>query len=488
MATTPFHGGKPRVVRGVGPASAKIILLGEAPGRDEVWEGRPFVGMAGKLQEAEAWRPLGIQRSDVRIENVCEERPPNNDIEAMTPRAVVWWQLQCHKRLDKILESGAGRVIVPTGNLALNTLLREPLPIFGDRSGKKAGGWRLRPGQGIIWPKRIGQYRGSLLTYTTNSGIQTRMIPTTHPASFLYGNLGYEAWKGDWRRIAREVAGGCPPIEEGEDRIATSARECAQFERELGDYDVLSVDLETMGELLLCAGLAVRPHWSFTIPLVDPDTMQAVPWGWFWLAKILAHDIPKVTWNGLFDTFLLRWHKLPVHRWRWDGMAMHHLLDPSDQHSLGYCASRDLRTVFWKAESKEEEQGARGGIKKARADWGQFLRYCGKDARHAVALSDIYHTRLEAKGLLDVYRKHYKRVMWASLDLSLTGFTVDEAERARLHAEATSELERLRHAMAEVAGYPLTTGPRILKSGKPSKAKSQPKGGLSNPAILKYFY
>src|SRR5262249_60462098 len=140
---------------------------------------------------------------------------------------------------------------------------------------------------------------------------------------------------------------------------------------------------------------AVDPEDSFTIHLVD-EHMVPIKWGWFWLAKLLALDTPKVFWNGLFDTFLLRWHKLPVHHWRWDGLAMHHLLDPSDRHTLAYCASRDLRTVFWKEEAKEQEVGPRGGFKKKIANWPQFLKYCGKDARHTIELFQVYHERLEA--------------------------------------------------------------------------------------------
>ena len=478
------------MVRGVGPTDARIILVGEAPGRDEVFHGEPFVGQAGRLQQQEGWTPLGIQREDVRIENVCEERPPSNNVEELSPKQVAWWQEHCHRRLQALLaEDTRGRVIVPTGNLALNTLLREPLPIFGAVSGKKAGSWRERPGTGIVWPKRIGQYRGSLLEYKSNTSIAVRMIPTVHPASFLYGNLGYEAWRGDWRRIAEEVAAGCPPVEEGLDLVASSPKQCAGWLQaaERAGLD-LAVDLETAGAQLLCAGFAQSGAESLVIPLIDPSGRGTIKWGWFWLARFLASDLVKTFHNGLFDTFLLRWHKLPVHRWRWDTLAMHHLLDPADQHSLAYCASRDLRTIFWKEESKETEVGPRGGYKRKTANWEQFLRYCGKDARHTAELCDVYAYRLERDGLASTYRWHYRKLMWASLDLSLTGMTVDGAERARLHAAALSELERLRHAMTEAVGYPLTTGPRILKSGKASKAKNQPKGGLSNPAILKYFY
>lgn len=479
---TPFPQTR-RLVRGVGPADASIVLLGEAPGRDEVWEGEPFVGQAGQLQQREGWSPLGLKREDFRIENVIEERPPSNRLDGLRPSTVAWWQRHCHRRLDGLLTEGGPVCLVPTGNLALNTCLREPLPT------KKDGSWRVRRPAGIEWPRKIGQWRGSLLTYTTDSGRQVRMIPAQHPASFLYGNVGYDAWKGDWRRIKREVEAGCPPPVEGDDRIAESGRECAVWLAQAEELGwPIAVDLETAGPQLLCAGVAQWAEESLVIPLVDPAGGGSVRWGWFWLARILASSLVKVTWNGLFDCFLLRWHKLPVHRWRWDGMAEHHLLDPADRHTLAYCASRDLRTVFWKEEAKEETTGPRGGVKKRTAHWEQFLRYCGKDARATVGLSHLYTQRLRKRGLLAVYRAHYKRVMWASLDLSLEGMTVDPIERERLHHHALGELERLKVALTTAAGAPLTTGPRVLKSGAASKAKHQPKGGLSGPKVLRYFY
>ena len=485
---TPFR--KRMTVRGVGPVTAPIIVVGEAPGREEEWHGQPFVGRAGQLQQQQGWSPVGLNRKDIRIENVCEVRPDSNRLESLAPKEVARWQESLHKRLDHLLGSlsAGGRCIVPVGNLALNTILRIPLPTF--KAGPKQGQWRTREPGGIVWPVRIGQYRGSFLEYTSNTNITCRVIPTVHPAAFLYADstARFETWQRDWQRIASEVERGCPPISEGNDLIATSAADGARFYKRLASAECLGVDLETQGELILCAGLAISPDWSLTIPLVDPETMAQVSWGWFWLARILAHDIPKVTWNGLFDTFLLRLRKLPVHHWRWDGLAEHHLLDPSDRHTLGYCASQELRTRFWKDEAKETAEGERGGLKKVRANWEEYLRYCGKDARNTLGLHLVYEDRIEKKGLTTVYIEHYRRVMWAALDLSLTGFCVDEAERERLHQGAMHELERLRHEITEHAGGELTTGPRILKSGLPSQAKHQPKGGLSNPRLLAYFY
>lgn len=64
-------------VPGEGPADAKIMFIGEAPGWNEDQQGRPFVGAAGKFLE-ELLAAAGLKRSDVFITNVVKSRPPGN--------------------------------------------------------------------------------------------------------------------------------------------------------------------------------------------------------------------------------------------------------------------------------------------------------------------------------------------------------------------------------------------------------------------------
>ncbi len=68
---------KTNYVPGTGNPSAKIVFVGEAPGRDEDLQGEPFVGAAGKLLN-EMLSKIGLSRKDVYICNVVKCRPPNN--------------------------------------------------------------------------------------------------------------------------------------------------------------------------------------------------------------------------------------------------------------------------------------------------------------------------------------------------------------------------------------------------------------------------
>ncbi|WP_424357023.1 uracil-DNA glycosylase [Methanocella sp. MCL-LM] len=67
------------VVIGSGPLDAKIMLIGEAPGRNEDKQGKPFVGAAGRVLNT-VLEGAGIRREDVYIANVVKCRPPENRV------------------------------------------------------------------------------------------------------------------------------------------------------------------------------------------------------------------------------------------------------------------------------------------------------------------------------------------------------------------------------------------------------------------------
>jgi uracil-DNA glycosylase len=79
-----------QVVFGVGDEHARVMLIGEAPGKNEDLKGEPFVGAAGQLLN-ELLAHAGLQRHEVYIANVVKCRPPGNrdpepvEIETCTP-------------------------------------------------------------------------------------------------------------------------------------------------------------------------------------------------------------------------------------------------------------------------------------------------------------------------------------------------------------------------------------------------------------------
>lgn len=64
-------------VPGDGNPNSEIIFIGEAPGKDEDKQGRPFVGAAGKFL-AEMLEIIKLKREEIYITNIVKYRPPNN--------------------------------------------------------------------------------------------------------------------------------------------------------------------------------------------------------------------------------------------------------------------------------------------------------------------------------------------------------------------------------------------------------------------------
>lgn len=72
-----LHASRTQTVFGVGDETARLLIVGEAPGADEDRQGEPFVGRAGQLLNA-MLQAVGLARETVYIANVLKCRPPGN--------------------------------------------------------------------------------------------------------------------------------------------------------------------------------------------------------------------------------------------------------------------------------------------------------------------------------------------------------------------------------------------------------------------------
>ena len=103
-------------VFGVGDPEADLVIIGEAPGRDEDKEGEPFVGRAGQLLD-KILDAINFEREEVYITNILKSRPPRNrnpkseEIDAHLP--------VLHKQIALIRPA----IILAVGKVAGNTLL-----------------------------------------------------------------------------------------------------------------------------------------------------------------------------------------------------------------------------------------------------------------------------------------------------------------------------------------------------------------------------
>ena len=116
-------GGRTQLVFGVGNPRARLMFVGEGPGRDEDLKGEPFVGRAGMLLTDIIEKGMRLSRSDVYICNVVKCRPPDN--RNPEPDEVE----SCSPFLRRQIALVQPEVIVALGKFAAQTLLATKTPI-----------------------------------------------------------------------------------------------------------------------------------------------------------------------------------------------------------------------------------------------------------------------------------------------------------------------------------------------------------------------
>jgi DNA polymerase len=189
-----------QVVVGTGDADADVMLVGEAPGRDEDEAGVPFVGRSGRLL-TELLAEAGLAREDVYIANVLKCRPPENrnpapaEIENCAP-----W---LHRQIDLVRPV----VVVTLGTFATKLL--------------RGGAQRITEIRGRDEVREIG-------------GRPVRLLPVFHPAAALYRRANVEVLRADLARLPALVALGAPaaprPNGEAADPAPAEAQEAAPAE------------------------------------------------------------------------------------------------------------------------------------------------------------------------------------------------------------------------------------------------------------------
>ena len=102
-----------QVVLGDGSAEAEVVFIGEAPGRNEDEQGRPFVGAAGKFLN-EMLETTKLKREDIYITNIVKYRPPNNRDPLPEEKTA------CREWLLEELKIISPRLIVLLGRHAMN--------------------------------------------------------------------------------------------------------------------------------------------------------------------------------------------------------------------------------------------------------------------------------------------------------------------------------------------------------------------------------
>ena len=168
------------VVVGDGNVNAKILFVGEAPGRKEDEQGLPFVGAAGKNLD-KLLEKVGLKRSeDIYIANILKCRPPKNrnpsdeEIKLHTP-----WLLKQIREMKP-------EVVCSLGNYATKFFL----------AGCDVEKMKKQ--------KQISEVHGKVQEIEVN-GLKIKLIPLFHPAAIIYNRKLLPLWEEDLNFIKKEI-------------------------------------------------------------------------------------------------------------------------------------------------------------------------------------------------------------------------------------------------------------------------------------------
>jgi len=161
-----------RLVFADGAPDADIMFVGEAPGRDEDMQGKPFVGRSGQLLDR-IMAAIGLDRSKAYIANAVPWRPPGN--RDPTPQEVTI----CRPFIERQIELVNPKVLVCLG-------ARSAAAILGINEG-------------------ILKLRGRWMNFDV-AGRPCRAVATLHPAFLLRSPLQKRFVWRDFRAIAAELA------------------------------------------------------------------------------------------------------------------------------------------------------------------------------------------------------------------------------------------------------------------------------------------
>lgn len=339
-----LHTPSPPFAFSSGHPRARIAIVGEAWGAEEDYQGKPFVGPAGRVLRKLAGR-AGLDISLAFITNVCALRP--YELSGGVKIKSNKFALLCEKKrsegnnLPKLGDHGYLRREFHGELERLAAELREVQPNI------------VIPLGGIaLWAftgkTNIGSVRGAITEGSVlGDNAVYKILPTYHPSFLLQGgakhtgtviaDLGKAERQSQFREIRRpgRLIAVAPTLGELREHIERALR-----------APLLSVDIETAGGHISHVGVAESTERAFVVPFVGGHagsywaTLEEECEAWELLAHLLSSPVPKLFQNGMFDiSWFLSEMGIAVRGCLHDTMLLQHSHFPEMQKGLGYLGS-----------------------------------------------------------------------------------------------------------------------------------------------------
>jgi uracil-DNA glycosylase family 4 len=279
-----------------GPRDAKVIIVGESPGKKEWEEKRPFIGGSGEIL-SRGLNVAKIHRHECFITNICHIRPPKDEFE---------WFLKPQPKPELL-----------AGIIQLRQDVSEIKPNLVIALG--AAPLRILTGK-----KGITKWRGSILESTLVPG--QKVISTFHPAAVLRQFDNHGIFQTDFSRFAEECQYPEIRLPKRTFYITPSPNIRNPIVTEMAGAEWLSIDIECSERPdgsweVSCVGFSDTPDRALVIARGDSGGAEAI--------RILcSSNAKKIFQNGQFDISVLEDNGVTVNNVAWDTMYAHHAIFP----------------------------------------------------------------------------------------------------------------------------------------------------------------
>lgn len=404
----------------------RIAIIGEAPGSDEEKQGIPFVGMSGRFLSA-LLSKANILRDACFIGNICQYRPPNNDISFFSRDG------------DEIKEGLEELTKALSGYNPNICLLLGKTALWAAKDVDSIGDWR---GSFFISDKQ-GPFYGR------------KCIASYHPAACLRQYDWTPLLMMDVKRCVSEATFPELVLPQRDLRIDLNANQIVE-ELEKIEREGLSfaADIEGGIKSMSCISLATSANYSFLIPFAKMS--GANYWSefedelkiWKALIRVLANpNIKKTFQSGLYDRFVLQYgYGIMVH-----GNEDDTLLKFWEQYceldkNLGFQNSILTKEPYYKSDIDA-------------SDIETFFRYCCRDSATTKEISERLNNILSPRS-----KQHYQfniSLLNPLLYAEVRGIRYDTALAKTRLAETNDHVYSYQSKLDIVAGYGLDqTKPR----------------------------
>lgn len=419
--------------QGKGPDGAKIMFVGEAWGKDEEQAGEPFVGRAGTLLRKFLMEE-GIDPGDCYFTNLINKKPPGNDLykwfdsDGFPGKMLMRGMFQLEQEIERVKPN----VIVPLGNIPLAMLTdKAKLVRSKERNRKEYTG--------------IGNWRGSIIPCTMVEDY--KCVPTYHPAYISRAMSDHGTFKADLMRIKEESA--FPHIRPVEKTIVLDPQGSDRFwvrDRLLSDADnIVTFDIEYIGDKLLCLGMTASADEAYVIPTKTEGDIQ-------FIREILMSGVGLNAQNSMFDCSIMEWHYgMSVLRFlKHDTMLAAHALNIELPKGQDYLTSIYTRQPYYK------DMVDWRMIKAGKQSIEDVLLYNGIDVwtEHAVMEAQLKELADEPQEIRDVFY-HEMALLTVLWEISKRGVRIDHNLLEEKIREADENIEVNRALLKNMAGSEL---------------------------------